>query len=367
MHGRRRYPRATMPHAVDALRHALAEVLTLDDLARASFPALEAATGASRTLLYAYDHAGAPRLVAGSLLTDAPAYTPALFAADPLHPYMRGVASGHLLLRPDPDVHGRVHRSPAYADFYRPVDADHYLGIWPTGRPYGSPGMFGVFLARSRRQGPFDDATLGALSGVEPELRAMSRRVARVAGLERDRALFAALGHAAGGVLVWDLGGALLHASDGVDELLRDVGVGPKALWSRLGRPFASRWRRGLAHEAPASAERVLTGPTTDAHVALSIRAGGVAEPVVAAVVSRAPHGLARVATLTPAERRVLALLATGARNRDLADRLDVSIDTVKTHVKRVLAKLGVRSRAEAALVGAALAHRGPASDHPLG
>lgn len=344
-----------MPHAVDALRNALAEVLTLDDLARASLAALEAATGASRALLYAYDHAGAPRLVAGTLLTDAPAYTPTLFAADPLHPYMRGVAPRRLLLRPDPDVHARVHRSPTYADFYRTVDADHYLGIWPTGRAYGSPGMFGVFLARSRRQGPFDDATLGALTALEPDLRAMSRRVARVAALERDRALFAALGQSAGGVLVWRLDGAVLHAAADVDALLREVDATPSSLWSRLARPFASRWRRAPAGRAPASAERVLDGRTADVRVALSIRAGGVAEPVVVAVVGRVPRGVDRVATLTPAERRVLRLLSTGARNRELADRLDVSLDTVKTHVKRVLAKLGVRSRAEAALVGAAV------------
>ncbi|TVR21466.1 MAG: hypothetical protein EA389_15070 [Ilumatobacter sp.] len=55
--------------------------------------------------------------------------------------------------------------------------------------------------------------------------------------------------------------------------------------------------------------------------------------------------------TLTGREVEVLALIATGATNAELAERLHVSNNTVKTHVRRVLAKLGARSRAEAAAI----------------
>ena len=51
---------------------------------------------------------------------------------------------------------------------------------------------------------------------------------------------------------------------------------------------------------------------------------------------------------LTPSERRVLELLATGQRNAEIADVLVVSVKTVEFHVSNVLSKLGVRSRAEA-------------------
>jgi len=54
-------------------------------------------------------------------------------------------------------------------------------------------------------------------------------------------------------------------------------------------------------------------------------------------------------ATLTPREVEVLRLLATGASNRAIAAELVVSIPTVKTHVSRILGKLNVRSRAQAA------------------
>ena len=55
--------------------------------------------------------------------------------------------------------------------------------------------------------------------------------------------------------------------------------------------------------------------------------------------------------TLTGREVEVLTLIAAGATNAELAERLHVSNNTVKTHVRRVLAKLGAHSRAEAAAI----------------
>jgi ATP/maltotriose-dependent transcriptional regulator MalT len=53
--------------------------------------------------------------------------------------------------------------------------------------------------------------------------------------------------------------------------------------------------------------------------------------------------------TLTAREMEVLRLLVQGASNQTIAGALVVSIPTVKTHVSRILAKLGVQSRTEAA------------------
>ncbi len=54
---------------------------------------------------------------------------------------------------------------------------------------------------------------------------------------------------------------------------------------------------------------------------------------------------------LTAAEQRVTALLAQGLSNKEIAARLCVSPNTVRTHVSHVLAKLGVRNRAQVVLV----------------
>jgi two-component system, NarL family, response regulator LiaR len=54
--------------------------------------------------------------------------------------------------------------------------------------------------------------------------------------------------------------------------------------------------------------------------------------------------------SLSIREREVLAMLALGYRNREIAHELFLSVDTVKTYVRRVFQKLGVNNRTQAAL-----------------
>jgi predicted ATPase/DNA-binding CsgD family transcriptional regulator len=60
------------------------------------------------------------------------------------------------------------------------------------------------------------------------------------------------------------------------------------------------------------------------------------------------PRGAAAPAGLTPREVEVLRLLAAGHTNRELAGALVVTVNTVQTHLQRIYAKIGARSRSEA-------------------
>ena len=106
----------------------------------------------------------------------------------------------------------------------------------------------------------------------------------------------------------------------------------------------------------------LLKNATAD-ELAGAIRAAYAGRPTLA---PEAAHALIRAATrplderppghdLTEQERKVLALMAEGLSNPELAERLTVERSTVKFHVSSILSKLGAASRTEA--VALALRH----------
>jgi DNA-binding NarL/FixJ family response regulator len=140
------------------------------------------------------------------------------------------------------------------------------------------------------------------------------------------------------------------RAGDGVElarEALRATGGVPLVLCT------AYAWPRGplLAAAGLGAPGLVLTSsPVGTLLDALRAVAGGgsFVDPEVAPLISET-SAAQRVARLTPREREVLGLLADGYQGPEIAERLFLSLETVRTHIRNGVTRVGARTRVQAA------------------
>ncbi|MEU3403461.1 response regulator transcription factor [Streptomyces sp. NPDC006670] len=157
------------------------------------------------------------------------------------------------------------------------------------------------------------DVQMPLLDGVEATRRVVAEGLADVLVLttfDLDEYVFGALRAGAAGFLLKDADAAELIAA--VRTVARGEGLIAPAVTRRLIAEFAA--------------------PKT---VRPSVR----------------PEAAAAVESLTRREREVLGALGAGLSNAEIAVRLDMAEATVKTHVSRLLAKLELRSRVQAAVM----------------
>jgi len=129
-------------------------------------------------------------------------------------------------------------------------------------------------------------------------------------------------------------------------ELLRELRRSGDTTPAVLMTANAESGLNEIAREAGAQGTSMKTGRSDELLTALRlVAAGGTAFD------GRHPRRPVGLAALSSREREVLRLVAEGATNREIADRLEVGAETVKTVVTRVFTKLGVRKRAEAVAV----------------
>ncbi|WP_328685014.1 response regulator transcription factor [Streptomyces sp. NBC_01261] len=90
--------------------------------------------------------------------------------------------------------------------------------------------------------------------------------------------------------------------------------------------------------------------PATTARLMRSLRAEPTQTPAISP----------ELASLSPREREILALIGDGLTNREIGKSLYLSEKTVKNHISRLLAKLGVQRRVQAAVLASHLEQPGP-------
>lgn len=162
-------------------------------------------------------------------------------------------------------------------------------------------------------------------------------------------------------------------AGDGDAAVREAVATRPDVVLMDLnlpGTPGLEATRR-IIEALPSCGVLVLTMLADDATVAAALRVGArgyllketAQEEVLAAIRSVAAGGAVygagvaprlldhnRPGNLTPREAEVLALIARGASNPEIARELGLSLKTVQNHVSHALTKLQVRDRTQAAL-----------------
>jgi DNA-binding NarL/FixJ family response regulator len=147
------------------------------------------------------------------------------------------------------------------------------------------------------------DVRMPGVDGIEATRRLAGARVIILTTFDLDDYVYDALSAGASGFLLKDAGAERLF------EAVRVVAAGEALLAPAVTRRLIAEFAR----------QRPRVRPTPE-----------------------------RLSELTPRETEVLRLIAEGLSNTEIADRLVLSDETVKTHVSHVLGKLGLRDRTQA-------------------
>ncbi len=337
---------------------ASSEAETLEDFGRQVLPLLENLAGTSASLLYRCNESRAALPVGGTLAGSAREYYERYYFQDPAQAQLRSCnfpifRSSHLRSWRD------YLKSPTYLEFQRPRQVHDFLHLRLWKDRHEEPGMVGLVLARSHRQtafGPKDEALLQRLL---PLFGAAARRSERVEEGRRLRSCFEAiLERDFRAEIALDLRGSFLWASPRAEALLGLAQGGKKSIPEALAvaaRRLGTLLRKGSGAEAPPTELSILRKEAEPLRIDLRLARADAGHFVLAEIeclgVSPRLEEVAMRFELTAAEKGILALVSLGLSDREIGRRLFISRPTVRSHLGRILDKMGIHSRVQAALL----------------
>jgi DNA-binding CsgD family transcriptional regulator len=255
-------------------------------------------------------------------------------------------------------------RTAYYNELVRPMSGFYGIAIRQA-----QPGCsFLVVVCRGRNRKPFADAEVAAMHRLLPHVTTAVELGCRLRAAEAQSAgLARALDRLKGGVILTDAAGLpcfvnehAAHILDEEDGLLLNV-TGLAALTPRMTdqlrrivvklatNPDAAR--SDLRIERPSGRRPLILSLQPVWHMDLPMT--GFAAPRVAIFIKDTaaadtvdPLLLPATYDLTRRENEVATLLASGLALEEIADRLEISIETVRSHLKRIFDKTGTHNQA---------------------
>lgn len=346
---------------LEAAVAAASDALSLEELAAHALPRLSEAVGACDAIMFSFAGDGVPFGIGKGQFAMEEYVSRGYIRDDPQYRVGR---RDDAAVRVASDLIERkeMHRSRAYREFFAPGHVEYTANLRITPSGFGEPDTVCLLMMRRPDQIDFTRSDAAMMSSALPALQSAVRRHARIQGSVAGGKMLESVVETLVGepVVVFDKDGRLLWRSEGAyrivecsdstrDPLSASLRVEARKLALRAQRDPS--WRpTAMGLELPpssgprvASADLMLAnGPRGHTYVVARLREG---KPNAMRL-----GMLADNYDLTPSETAVLSQIAQGLSNKEIAAQQRISIETARTHVHRVLQKLGVSSRTRAAL-----------------